>query len=554
MKRSLRMSLVAVAVAAAMAAFSLWPAAAGASPGALAAIASALAPRTAATALQVPHIAWSKCPAAQSGDPSLAGLQCARLAVPLSYSDPAGRKISLGLVRHPAGTPGKRIGTLFFNPGGPGGLGSVFLPALLKGFGAWVIDKFDIVSWDPRGMGGLSSPAVQCFDTAAEERALVAPVDFPPLTSAQQARWARIHARLNRHCAGRDYALLAHVSTADNARDLDLMRQAAGEPKLYYYGTSYGTFLGATFANMFPGHVRAMVLDGAIYPPAWTSGGSLSTFLRAGSDKATGATLDAFLSLCGTATTRQCAFSAGSAAATRKKYAALLARARKAPIVAGSGQPAISESSVIALTDGNLYLVHKVPGFTEFDGWAGLANDLQMLWKASSPAAPSGDRTATARTVTATAATTATEGYSGAEQQLSVICGESPNPGTGRAYIRQAGVSRRRAGLGGQIWPWTAYCVDWPVKAASPYLGPWNHHTSPIVVVGTTGDPATPYSNAVRTARLLPGARLITVSGYGHTELANPSTCAQDYLARYLINGVPPGAGAACEQNTPPFR
>ena len=261
------MSLAGVAVAASF----LLPAAAAAAPSTSAGTSPASALRTAAAALQVPHITWSGCPAAQPGDPSLAGFQCARIAVPLNYSDPASRKIYLGLVKHPAGTPGKRIGTLFFNPGGPGGLGSVFLPGLLKGFGAQVLDRFDIVSWDPRGMGGLSSPVVQCFNTAAQEEALIAPVDFPPLTSVQQIRWAHIHARLNRHCAGRDDALLAHVSTADNARDLDLMRRAVGEPQLYYYGTSYGTFLGATYANMFPGHVRAMVLDGAIYPRAWTS-------------------------------------------------------------------------------------------------------------------------------------------------------------------------------------------------------------------------------------------------------------------------------------------
>ena len=285
----------------------------------------------------------------------------------------------------------------------------------------------------------------------------------------------------------------------------------------------------------------------------WTGGGSLSTFVRAGSDKATAAALDAFLSLCGKTTTRLCAFSAGSAAATRRKYATLLARAGKSPIRVGAGQPDVSESSIIALTDGNLYLVHPAPGFSEFTGWAGLADVLQALWTARSPAARSADGPAAARTVTAAADAAAKEAHSGAEQQLSVICGESPNPATVRASIRQADASRHRSGLSGQIWPWTAYCVDWPVRAASPYLGPWNHHTSPIVVVGTTGDPATPYNNAVRPARLLPGARLLTDRGYGHTELANPSTCAQNYIARYLIKGTFPTAGAACNQNTPPF-
>ena len=259
------------------------------------------------TAIQVPDVAWSSCPADQ---PGLAQFRCASISVPLNYADPGGRQITLGLVEHQATMSGQPAGTLFFNPGGPDQLGSQFLPALLSGFGGQVVDKFNIVSWDPRGAGGLSTPPVQCLDTAAEEAALVAPVDFPPLSQTQQAKWADLHAQLNQHCTERDDALLAHVSTADSARDLDLMRQALGQPKLDYYGISYGTLLGATYANLFPGQVGKMVLDGNLYPPTWFSGGKLSSFLRIGSDKATAATLNAFLSLCGKATTKQCAFSA----------------------------------------------------------------------------------------------------------------------------------------------------------------------------------------------------------------------------------------------------
>ena len=169
-------------------------------------------------------------------------------------------------------------------------------------------------------MGGLSSPVVQCFPSLAAENAFLAPAGFPPLTSPQQIQWTDIHTRFYQHCAGQDDALLAHVSTADNARDLDLMRQAVGEPKLYYYGTSYGTYLGATYANMFPARVQAMVLDGTVNPQAWSHAqGDLSTFIRLGSDLATAATLNAFLTRCGQAPSAQCAFSAGSPRATAVK-------------------------------------------------------------------------------------------------------------------------------------------------------------------------------------------------------------------------------------------
>jgi pimeloyl-ACP methyl ester carboxylesterase len=504
------------------------------------------------TEAPVPDLHWSACPPAQPGNPSLAGFQCATMAVPLDYSDPSGRKIDLGLVKHPAAIPSRRIGTVFFNPGGPSDQGSVYLPGLFGGFPAEVVNRFDIVSWDPRGMGGMSSPVVQCFPNLAAEQAFLAPAGFPPLTPSQQITWTDIHTRFNQHCAGHDDALLAHVSTADNARDLDLMRQAVGEAKLYYYGTSYGTYLGATYANMFPAHVQATVLDGTINPEAWSQAeGDLGTFIRIGSDLATAATLKAFLTLCGQATASQCAFSAGSPRATARKYTALLGKAAKSPIVLDGEK--FTENDIVALTGPSLYIVHPIAGFSHFIGWNGLAALLQMLWTSKGPATPpAASGTTPGAAMAADAA--ATQTYSGAERQTSIICSESPNPVTARASINQADFSLARAGVTSQIWPWIAYCAGWPVKAASAYLGPWNHRTKPIVVVGTTGDPATPYDNAVQAANILPGARLITVKGYGHTELANPSTCAQNLIAAYLVNGVLPSRGATCAQNVPPLR
>jgi pimeloyl-ACP methyl ester carboxylesterase len=508
--------------------------------------AAATTPAT-SKALQVPHVAWSGCPA---GQPGLTGFRCATIEVPLDYADPGGRKITLGLVEHPAATQGKPAGTLFFNPGGPDQNGSAYLPALLSGFGSQVVSNFNIVSWDPRGAGGLSTPAVQCFATPADESALISPVDSPPLTLPQQVKHADLNAQLNQHCTGQDEALLAHVSTADSARDLDLMRQALGQPKLSYYGISYGTLLGATYANMYPDRVGKMVLDGNIYPPTWFSNGKqLSSFVRIGSDQATAATLKSFLSLCGKATTKQCAFSAGSPAKTSQKFNTLLDRAGKSAIVAAPGQAPLSESAIVALTDASLAIVAPAPAIG-VGGWSGLASTLQALWTASSQPASAATATAATSAVTTAAAQAP---YTGAEQKLSVICGETPNPTTTAQSIRQADISRQRAGAGAQTWAWTAYCVNWPVKAASAYTGPWNRSISPILVVGNTGDPATSYQNSVLTAHLLPGARLVTVQGYGHTELANPSACAQDYIAGYLTKGALPKAGATCQQDATPF-
>jgi len=514
-------------------------AAAFAVPGASAATAAT------GTALQVPDVTWSNCT-------GLAGFQCASIEVPLDYANPGGRTITLGLIEHPAAIQGKSAGTLFFNPGGPDQNGSAYLPALLAGFGSQVVNNFNIVSWDPRGAGGLSTPAVQCFATPADEAALISPVGSPPLTLPQQVKYADLNAQLNQHCTGQDEALLAHVSTADSARDLDLMRQALGQSKLSYYGISYGTLLGATYANMYPDRVGKMVLDGNIYPPTWfSSGKQFSSFLRIGSDQATAATLKSFLTLCGQSTTAQCAFSAGSPAKTSQKFTALLDRAGKTPVVTAPGQAPVSESNIVALTDASLSIVAPAPAIG-VGGWTGLASTLQALWAASGQ--PASATPATAATTSSAVTTAATQApYSGAEQKLSVICGETPNPTTTAQSIRQADISRQQAGVGAQTWAWTAYCVNWPVKAAAAYTGPWNRSTSPILVVGNTGDPATSYENSVLTSHLLPGARLITVQGYGHTELANPSTCAQNYIAGYLTNGALPKAGATCQQDATPF-
>jgi pimeloyl-ACP methyl ester carboxylesterase len=148
-----------------------------------------------------------------------------------------------------------------------------------------LLRDYDIVSWDPRGVG--ESTAVQCFASGAAEAAFLGPYADFPVTTSQQAGFIRRWAAFGRVCAARNGTLLKHVSTADTARDLDLLRRALGQPTLDYIGLSYGTYLGATYANLFPGHVGRMVLDGNIAPTAWTNGArpnaTLSLSMRIGS-------------------------------------------------------------------------------------------------------------------------------------------------------------------------------------------------------------------------------------------------------------------------------
>jgi pimeloyl-ACP methyl ester carboxylesterase len=135
---------------------------------------------------------------------------------------------------------------------------------------------------------------------------------------------------------------------------------------------------------------------------------------------------------------------------------------------------------------------------------------------------------------------------------LAVICGESPNPMTAEAASEQALRSYARAGI--SAWPFVAYCVGWTARAAEPYLGPWDRRTAaPVLVVGNTFDPATAYASSVRMSRELARGRLLTVDGFGHTELLNPSRCAQGLIADYLIDGTLPPRGTTCAQDNKPF-
>ena len=236
-------------------------------------------------------IPWSKCYA------TMGPFECGTLQVPLDYGEPQGATISLALVRLPAGDPAHRIGSLFLNPGGPGGSGVDFTvfagPAL---FTPEVRARFDLVGFDPRGIA--RSTAVRCFGTDRQWGPAFAPFAFP-LTAEEEQIWMAADLYLVDACAQRAGRIVDHMSTANVARDLDMLRQAVGDAKLSYYGVSYGSFLGQTYANMFPGNFRALVIDGVLDPIAWVNtGGAIPFSTRLRSDAGAMATLNEFFRLC----------------------------------------------------------------------------------------------------------------------------------------------------------------------------------------------------------------------------------------------------------------
>lgn len=218
------------------------------------------APRSTAAADQTAGIVWSDC------GPSL---ECARVRVPLDWKRPRGRSIELAVLRHLASRPDRRLGTVFFNPGGPGssGVGAIrdsgaLLDAMAQG-------RFDFVTWDPRGVG--ESAEVRCFANDAEETAFWGDLVVPS-SAADAERYARTARDYARRCGQVDRRLLRHISTADTIRDLDHLRRLLGEEQLNYVGWSYGTFLGQSYVNKWPRRVRAMVLDGVVDAVAYVKG------------------------------------------------------------------------------------------------------------------------------------------------------------------------------------------------------------------------------------------------------------------------------------------
>jgi pimeloyl-ACP methyl ester carboxylesterase len=501
------------------------------------------------TSSQVPTVAWHRCPAG-SAAAMAGGFLCATLAAPLDYRDPSGAKIKLAVVEHAATGPARR-GVIFFNPGGPGGPGTVQLPAYVGFWPKELLREYDIVSWDPRGSG--ASTAVQCFASQAAESAFLGKYAFFPAGRGQQGAYIQRWREFGKICAARNGALLRHVSTADTARDLNLLRQALGQRKLNYLGISYGTFLGATYANLFPRRAGRLVLDGNVPPKAWTNRGHpnprLSTYLRLGSDQAAAKALDAFLSICGQRSTQACAFSAASPAATKAKWDALLARLRKAPITLGGTAYTYAEvvtSVSFALAFVQPYTTPVAGG--SFPGWPQVAQGIQQLWMARN-----GTASATPGTLLAAAAAGG-QRYGGAEQDFAVQCNEAPSP-PASAYAGLQRLVLRRSGVIGlpDLWSNDEPCATWPVREQDTYSGPWSAPTSPILVIGNTTDPFLPLRDAIAMTRQLANARLLVVHGYGHTAFLNPSTCASNYMTAYFRTGALPPKGTVCHQNLPPF-
>jgi pimeloyl-ACP methyl ester carboxylesterase len=327
---------------------------------------------------------------------------------------------------------------------------------------------------------------------------------------------------------------MQHMSTANVARDMDLLRRALGDSRLNFYGASYGSYLGIVYANLFPGKVRALVIDSIVDPVDWATGHgdgfTVPVFTREGSDQGTYSTMRQFLSHCDRAGPR-CAFSRGDPA---EKWDILLARARRAPM---------TYAEIVTFTVGAL---SDPPG-----SWVALAEQLQQLYAASNPGPTV---TVPARRSVLTPAPAQADYNNKDESFLAITCTDTNNP---RDPFRWPGVAAgadRRFGPFGSFWAYLSEpCATWPARDHDRYTGPFTRRTSaPILIVGTRFDPASPYENAVALARELPHSRLLTLDGWGHVAFGK-SACIAHHIDRYLLTGALPPPGIACPPDQRPF-
>jgi pimeloyl-ACP methyl ester carboxylesterase len=475
----------------------------------------------------VPRLVWIGC-----GD----GFECATARVPLDYDKPTGRTIELALIRLPAAVPALRIGSLFVNPGGPGNSGVEFVRgAAREDYPQAIRDRFDIVGVDPRGVG--ASTPVRCFTSVSEQNQFFTDYNVLPINRAELVAAASKVTDLARRCQERMGWLLPHLSTANVARDFDLLRQAVGDDQLSYAGYSYGTYLGATYANLFPHKVRALVLDANNDPPGYATGPRLSVpFVRVNAHIASSETLGQFFALCAQAGPSRCAFATGGD--PRTKFATLAERLRAKPFVSDGQRVGYAE--LVDFTLQNLYRPAD---------WAVGALTLQQLYEATSPAVSAGR-------VPAFATAQADAPYDNVREALfASVCGETRNPGNPLAYGRVAARADEDAPYVGAFWTYlTLPCSVWPAMDADRYTGPWRVRTAhPALVLNNLYDPATAYRNGVSMVKLLPGSRLVTVHGWGHTVRETHSQCANDIVERYLVDGTLPGRGVTCQAGIVPF-
>ena len=473
-----------------------------------------VSPVPTATATQpTASLRWSDC-----GDP----FQCATLSVPLDYRNAGGRRITLALIRLPASDPLRRIGSLLTNPGGPGGSGIDYVrQAGETTFSSELRSHLDIVGWDPRGVG--ESTPVTCVDAAAYDR--LYHLDPTPDTPEEKQALIDGSKEFVAACQARSGDLLPFMTSEDTARDMDQIRAALGDSKLTYLGFSYGTLLGTVYAGLFPDHVRALALDGAL-DPAQSSVESLVT-QAVGFEHA----LNAFLADC--ARRPSCQFNSGGRPG--EALDKLMAGIDATPLPA----TAIGDARLVGQGEawtGLLYALYSR------DSWSILAQGLALAQR--------GDGSILLLMADAYNSRNADGTYSNMFAAFfATACTDNVVPTDPAAADELAPRLTREAPRLGAVFAYGTLgyaCTFWPIHATKDRGAIRAEGAPPILVIGTSGDPATPFEWAQNLAGELASGVLLTRKGEGHTGYSD-SPCVQGHVDDYLINLKVPPANTVCD-------
>jgi pimeloyl-ACP methyl ester carboxylesterase len=456
-------------------------------------------------------LAWKKCD----------GGQCADLTVPLSYDDPDGQTIKVKVLRVPASRKKSRMGSLVVNPGGPGGSGVDYAQAADFIVGKPVRQRYDIVGFDPRGVG--RSAPIDCLDDRQLDRFLG--YDPTPDSPAEEQSFAENAESFAEACKANAGPLLGHVSTVDAAKDMDILRAALGDAKLNYLGKSYGTYLGATYADLFPKLVGQFVLDGVVAPDLTSA--EVNEGQAGGFERAT----RAWAKDCVDEGDCPLGDSVDQVMAGMRDF---LKSLDTDPIP--SGDP-------------------RAPQLTEGWGVLGIAAAMydQGSWGILTDALRAAIENRNGRELMALANTYADRTDSGEytgnimEVIYAVNCLDKPDSPDLSVYQKQAQEFTASAPTWGPFLAWSSMpCGFWPIDPKGEPQKIAAEGSGPIVVVGTTRDPATPYEWSVRLNDQLVNSALITYDGDGHTAYTRSNGCVDDAIDNYYVKKQVPRDGLKC--------
>jgi pimeloyl-ACP methyl ester carboxylesterase len=453
------------------------------------------------------HVTWTDC---GGGD------TCADIWVPLDYSAPNGPAITLKAKRDPATDQAHKVGSLFINPGGPGASGIDYLG--YANFDTAITDVYDVIGFDPRGVA--SSTPIDCVSDSQLDAYLAS--DPTPDTPAEISQMQKMWAHFTAGCEARSGPLLQHVSTVEVARDLDILRALVGDRKLNFFGASYGTYIGATYAALFPKRVGRMVLDGAVDPLASPH----SSFVTGAIGFETA--LTAYLTYC--VSQGDCPLG-GDVDTARSNLVALLKQLDAKPLPTADGRP-LTEGLGFIGTFATLYSRSDWSVLTEglADAVKGRGDILLAISDAYSERQPDGT-------------------YKGnlLEALPAVNCLDHPEHESLAQIEAGAAHFDKVAPVFGPSAAWDSYsCSNWPEPRIQPVPDFSAKGAAPILVLGTTRDPATPYQQAVNLAHELDSGVLLSRDGDGHTAYSSGNTCIDDAVDAYLANATVPPDGKTC--------